>query len=150
MGLRSFIKNTAKTNTNVKGWASWGEIKQNAQVVGTFMDTFKKRNQTAQPETFEEAVKRLSLSEQDINARMKSYFRVAALCAILGFAALGWTFYLLLFRAMFLSSLVGLGLAGLMFTYAFREHFYYFQMKNRRLNCTVKEWFSSLLHREVK
>ncbi len=152
MGIKNFVKNTVKDNVNVKGWASWGAIKDNAKSIGTFMDAFKADNQAtaATKETFDEAVKRYGLSEKDIAARMKSYFMVAVICAILGAAAFLWMFYLFFLEGMFLSGLVALALSVLMFSYAFREHFRYYQMKQRRLDCTFQEWLSHLLDQKRK
>ena len=147
MGMRSFIKRTAKDNTNVKAWASWGLIKENAKTIGTFMDSLNPEDQAKEPakETFEEAMKKYNLSENDVILRAKKHFRVALLCVIFGVAAFLWMF-VLFFKGMFLSGIVALAVSLLMCSYAFREHFYYFQMKQRRLNCTFKEWFSNLFH----
>src|SRR3989338_448665 len=138
MGIRSYIKNTAKNNVNVKGWTSWGAIKESANVVNSLVKDMKAPDKGAPSvkQTFEAVMKQYGLSEKDISLRMKQSFMVAAACAILGLCAFGWIF-VLLFKGMFLSSLVALSLSALMFAYAFREHFNYFQMKQRRLNCTL-------------
>jgi len=147
MGLRSYVKSTVKDNTNVKGWASWGTIKEVGQNIGTFLKVEKR--DAPKKETFEEAIKRFGFSEADIVRRAQSHFKVALFCGCLGAVAIVLMIYLFM-KTMLLSSLVALSVAILMFSYAFREHFYYFQMKQRRLDCTVSEWFSNLLGRERK
>jgi len=143
MGIGSYLKNTAKDNVNVKGWSSWITVKDNAKTItGILKDVKTEAEKPVVKATFAETVKKFGLSESDLNARMKSYFRVAVLCAILGLAAFCWTIFLLS-KLMFLSSLMALSLSALMFAYAFREHFYYFQIKQKRLDCTFSEWFSS-------
>lgn len=146
MGIRSFIKNTVKTNTNVKSWSAWNTIKENANVVKGFANDIKVPDaiNPGVKVTFEDAMKKYGVSESDLASRMKSHFTVAIFCGLLGLAALIWTIYLLT-KLMFLSSLVGIALSLLMFSYGFREHFYYYQIKQRRLNCTVKEWLSGFL-----
>lgn len=147
MGIRSYIKNTAKNNLNVKGWSSWDSIKKGGQVVGELAKDFKVPTAEATKRTFDEAVREYGLTESDIQLRMKSSLRVAIFCAALGLAALCWT-VLLLTKALFFSSVVAFALAVLMFAYGFREHFHYVEMKQKRLDCTVKEWFFSLFSRK--
>lgn len=146
MGVRSYIKNTIKENSNMKGWASWDAIKENGRIVTGFVKDLKNPEDGTTPPfaaTFEEAAAKLGLSEADIQKQAKKHLWVSIGCTILGLAALAWTI-LLLFKVMLLSGLVALSLSALMFAYAFQENFRYFQMKQRRLNCTVSEWFSNL------
>lgn len=143
MGIGNYFKNTVKDNVNVKGWSAWNTIKENGKTIdGIIKDVKVDLTKPVQKTTFADVVKKAGLSENDIIARMKSYYRVALICALLGLGSLCWGFNLL-FKSMFLSSLMAFSLSALMFAYAFREHFYYFQLKQRRLDCTVTEWFSS-------
>ena len=149
MGFRSYVKKTAKNNTNVRGWSSWDTIKENARTVCGFVEDLKPRAQNAIPvqTTFEQMVSQYGLSESDLRSRMKTHFFVSVFCLILGCFAIGWMIFLLT-KLMFLPALVAFSLAALMFAYAFREHFFYFQIKQRRLNCTPSEWFSSLFSKK--
>lgn|SRR3990167_6774695 len=151
MGVRNFIVKTVKDNTNVKGWASWGSVKANAKNITDFMGTFKKDSAapSAQKETFSEVMKKYGLTERDVAIRSTRHFNVAMFCAFFGIAAFAWMF-ILFFKGMVLSGIVALAVSVLMFSYAFREHFFYYEMKHRRLDCTVKEWFSSLFGRTGK
>lgn len=148
MGVGSYFKRTVKANTNVKGWTSWNAIRGNARVVGRFIRDIRAPKTTVTAnESFDEVIKRYGLTEQDLRARMRSYFRVAVLCAALGVLALLWMVYLFT-KGMILPGFVALALASLMFSYGFREHFQYFQIQQRRLGCTVREWFSSFISRK--
>lgn len=144
MGIRSFIKNTAKSNVNVKGWSSWDAVKENGKTVYGLIQDMKPQNASETPVSlsFEEAMKKYGLAEKDITALMKKSLIIAAFCALLGTASLLWAIYLLFFKSFYLSCIVGFALSALMFSYAFREHFHYFQMKRRNLQCSAKEWFS--------
>lgn len=143
MGVGNFLKNTVKDNTNLKGWSSWVTVKDNAKTItGILKDVKAEATEPLVKTTFEQTIKKFGLSESDLHARMNSYFRVSVVCALLGIAAFIWVF-ILFSKLMFLSGLMALALSALMFAYAFREHFYYFQMKKRRLDCTIAEWFAS-------
>ncbi len=143
MGLRSYIKNTAKANTNVKGWISWDAVKGNAKIVNGFVEGLKAPTNAAPPVQldFNDTMKKYGWTEADVQHRMKMSFFVAVVCAVLSLVAFGWVFHMLI-KGFFLSALASLALSALMLAYGFREHFLYFQLKQRRLNCTVKEWFS--------
>jgi len=147
MGIRSYFKNTAKDNLNVKGWASWDSIKKGGQVVGDLVKDLKAPTSVAAKRNFADVVREYGLSENDLQLRMKSCLRTAAFCAILGLAALCWMIFLLT-KGMFFSGVAAFSVGILMFAYAFREHFHYFEIKQRRLDCTVKEWFVSLFSRK--
>lgn len=137
-----FIKNTVKDNTNMKGWVGWNAIKNNTSTIAEFIKDKNMVGATSSKKmTFDEAMQHYGLSDKDIQDRMKSRLRSAILCFSLGLIAFGWMFFLL-FKGLFLSCLVALALSGLMFSYAFREHFYYFKMKQKKLDCTFREWLS--------
>ncbi|MCX7126284.1 MAG: hypothetical protein NTU49_11300 [Gammaproteobacteria bacterium] len=144
MGIGSYIKNTAKGNTNVKGWSSWDAIKDNASIVKEFIAVPPAPDsETAVRSTFQEMVEKLGLSEKDIQASMKSHHRVSIVFLLLSLGAIGWM-GVLLSKNFYVASIVSLSLAFLMGAYAFAEYFYYFKMKQRRLDCTVSDLISNL------
>ncbi|PIZ05114.1 MAG: hypothetical protein COY58_00700 [Gammaproteobacteria bacterium CG_4_10_14_0_8_um_filter_38_16] len=142
MGFRSYVKNTVKDNTNVKGWVDWSAVKENGRTIGSFIKSIKTPdlNVPVQKTTFEAAVKKYNLSDAQLQQQMRSHFRVACVCLLLGLGALGWAVKILL-QGMITSSFVSVALSILMLAYAFREHFLYFQIKQRRLGCSVHDWF---------
>lgn len=146
MGFRSYVKNTVKANTNVKSWTNWDLLKDNAQIVKNFAQDLKAPNESipVRSQSFEEAMQTYGLTENDIKKRMRTNFLTAVFCVVLSLASFSWMFHLI-YKGLFLSAVVSLSLSALMAAYGFREHFFYFQMKKRKLNCTVKEWASSFL-----
>ncbi len=143
MGVRSYFKNTVKNNTNVKSWSSWDAVKENAQMVSGLVKAMKPSVTGAEavtPKSFQDQMKTAGLSEKDLQDRMKGHLRVTLVSLLLGLGGIGWTIYIFQ-KQMYLSGLMSLSVTLVMFAYAFREHFFYFEMKQRRLNCTVKEWF---------
>lgn len=146
MIIVDYIKRTFSNNTNVRGWTSWESIKENGKVVADLAKGVNPETDAPNYEAanFKEAMKHYGLTEADLKKRMRTHFLVAITCALLGLVALVWGGYLLS-KTMFLSTLVALALAALMFVYAFREHLFYTKIKERRLNITVKEWFKMLI-----
>lgn len=144
MGFRDYVKNTVKANTNVKGWTGWDAVKGNARIVKNIVEGLKSPDVSASPVqlNFDEAMKQYQWTEKDVRNRMRMSLVMAVICVILSLFAFLWAFRML-WIGFFLSALASLALSALMLSYGFREHFLYFQLKQRRMNCTVKEWFSS-------
>jgi intracellular multiplication protein IcmV len=94
------------------------------------------------PETFEEAMKRYGLTEQRLEERKKMFGKQVIIYLLTGMGVLVYAVFLARaqeYMGMFIAFLV----AALAFAYAFRSHFWLFQLKQRRLGCTFKEWLSS-------
>lgn len=151
MIIIDYIKRTVSNNTNVKGWMSWDSIKENGRVVGELAKGMDPDEHASgyKADNFEEAMKHYGLTEADLKKRMRSHYMVAIVCALLALIALGWAVFLFI-KAMYLSVLVALALSALMFVYAFREHLFYFKIRERRLNVSAKEWFNHFVSAKRK
>lgn len=91
-------------------------------------------------EPLDKVMERMSLSEDDIIVRKKAFFRLSILML---FVALLVFIYLLfhLFHGHWLAVLVSSVAILLSLALAFRYHFWYYQLKVRKLGCTFREWF---------
>lgn len=145
MGFKHTVKDTVSKSVSFQKWASVDQIKSNAVIVGRILGKVFKfygtpGKATQERETFEESVARYELSEADLQRKMKELLRVVIFCLGLSLA----TIFMACFQ--FSNGHTVAGLTCLMLTLvlwaqAFREHFNYFQIKQRRLGCTIKEWF---------
>jgi len=89
---------------------------------------------------FEMAVKQMNLSEADLKSREVSLKRLSLLMGFLALLVFLYSFYHLFYgslQAAFLCYSVTLIAVAL----SFRYHFWYFQIRERKLGCTFKEWF---------
>lgn len=93
-------------------------------------------------ETFAEACARLELTEADIDKRKKEFFIIFNVFAIFALAVFIYSVYLLWQRHVH-GGIIGLAATALVLTQVFRYHFWYMQMKKRKLNCSLKDWFQS-------
>ncbi|MDP1573578.1 MAG: hypothetical protein Q8L78_01395 [Coxiellaceae bacterium] len=145
MGVRSYFKNTAKANSNVTAWTDWASVRKNAQFIKQLVTDIKPQDKvTIDPvakKTFDSVVAELGLTEKDLIARRKAHFRLSFGCALLTVGAFVWACHLLL-SGMFLSAIVALAVAFLMGTYAVTENLYAYRIKQRKLDCTIHEWFA--------
>lgn len=93
-------------------------------------------------ETFDEAVQRLELSDEALHARAHEFTKLFYFFIVLSMLVISYGLYLA-YRGSFASALIAFCLSLYSLTQAFRFHFWLFQLKNRKLGCTLKEWFNS-------
>lgn len=138
MGIISGITNTLKSALG------FGQLKtQTTNLTKMAGDIMSFQKSSTGSETFEEALERLQLSEEDIERRKAQFQRLASIYLILGALIFLYMIYLLFKKAFF----PVLGCAGILLMIAslyFRYSFWLFQMRERRLGCTLREWFSDL------
>jgi intracellular multiplication protein IcmV len=138
------IGKTGKFLFNVPGWMGLKEIKASGKGIADTAKGLFYTYKSDRQETFDEAVVRLHLSEQDIQQRMKGFFKAALVYTVIALGLFLYTIYLLI--GVYLgAAIISFLLSLLALTLAFRQHFYYFQMKQRRLGCTIKQWFHFLV-----
>jgi intracellular multiplication protein IcmV len=111
-------------------------------VVAIFMPW--KAGPKGEPETFEHAIERLGLSEEDIVARRRMFVQQAIFYTLLGFAVIA-SGVSLAFQHAIIGMLMTFLVSLIAFVNAFRAHFWYFQMKQRKLGCTLQEWLNGSL-----
>lgn len=100
--------------------------------------------QSSKAESFEMAVNRLNISEQALLTRLIEMRRMFFLFLLIG---LGLLIYgvLSLLQGFFLSFFICAGLTCFAFSMAFKYHFWIFQIKQRRLGCSLREWLKGTL-----
>jgi intracellular multiplication protein IcmV len=143
MGVRNYVKNVFKANTNVGGWSDWSSIRSSAGFIKTLMDDVRVKPRTAEEaqilrQSFQAEVDRLGLTKAELLARQKTHFRIALMCFCLMAGAFGWFCHLFI-TGMIMSSLVALSVSILMGVYAVSQNFYSYRIKQERLNCTIGE-----------
>ncbi len=126
----------------VKSWVSWDSIsRDSAYVAGNFRSLLQVEKPT-HTESYEEALKRLKLTEADMEIKKKDFMRLALIMGSFGAVVLLYTVYLL-WNFSFGSGMLALVVSLLCFATACRYHFWYFQIKNRKLGCTIHEWLNA-------
>ena len=151
MGVKKVIKNGLFGPFNPKRLFGYSEHKENVKNIGGLYKrafSYKKdAKDEAAPKIFEDCMRYYNLSEDGLKKKMKTSLKVVWFC--LGLAAI--TFGYMFFQFMHTSILGGilcLLLTSYLLATAFREHFNLFQMRERRLGCTKREWLRSLLKRK--
>jgi intracellular multiplication protein IcmV len=140
--------------TNVREWLALNEIMFYARLI---KDAWKdllhlgKRDKTIPTnETFEEAMLRLQISEEEISKRRKYFFYYFLIYGFVTIAAIIYWIHLLNSKSSFLALVVGFIISIMMLVYTAKEHYWYMQMKLRKLNCTYKDWLAFICGRVNK
>lgn len=135
------IRNAIKTSVNVPAWVGWSVIAEQGTFIKNTVQSLLAINpkEPPPPEEFNEAMQRLNLSEQDLAERAKQRLIMTAIYLA---GALG----IFLYGIFHFSSSNHIGGVMALFVVfycliqAFSQHFWYFQIKQRRLGCTFREW----------
>lgn len=95
---------------------------------------------SSQVESFEQAKQRHGLSDAKINKQMQASRNLSYTFLLGALGVLAYSIYSLYLRE-FLSFIATFGIAMAMFGFAFKFHFWYFQLKNRHLGYSLQEWW---------
>jgi intracellular multiplication protein IcmV len=141
MAIKDVFKVNRKTFFDPRTWLGYDFVKENTRTLwGAFRDVFSPAKiAPLQGETFEEAVKRLALSEPTIHEIGQTYCGYAIFFLVLAIGVAAFSLYLLV-DGYLLDFFIGLAVTSLLLSQAFKNHFWYFQIKHRKLGCTFAEW----------
>lgn len=141
-----FRRRAVKAKNTLSDWMGLGMIIGVFDLVQNIFVTifFPWKKEKGQPETFEEAVERMNLTELDLEDRKKMFRTQVYLYLGVGLAVLAYTVWLA-FSGYYVETFLAFLVAVMSMAYAFRSHFWLFQMKQRRLGCTFKEYLDSSL-----
>lgn len=127
-------------------WLNLKMIKDNTDFFISETKSLFSVEQQGKTEIFENAIERLELTPDFIEKQIKRYYYMACLYLI----ASALLFLYGVFEAL-QDNLMGASICFALIVYtlscAFRYHFWCYQMKEKRLGCTVQEWFKSIQSR---
>ena len=134
---------------DIRTWFDWERMRTFTLFVGNGLhrlftiDTDNKNTPSETPpltESFKTAKESLKLTDEDLMIRQKALFRLSIFMATIAFLILSYSIYHFLYgtwRAGFLSLVI----MSIALALSFRYHFWYYQIKNHKLGCSVHEWF---------
>lgn len=141
--IKQAFKISRKTFFNPRAWFGYDFLKDQTQSIWTLAKTiFSPKIETpAAGETFDDAMRRLAITEPALHLLQKNYFYFSLVLSSLGL--LGFIVaFLFLFNLHLVDFILACCVGAILFSQAFRFHFWYFQMKHRKLGCTFAEWYS--------
>lgn len=138
---RGFFRTLSSVFFDVPRWVNAKQyIETNKTLFTRIKDVFRIAK-AQRHETFDAAMQRLQVSDQDLKERLQSNQR--AMMIILLFVAILCVYgIILMFKGTVAGVVVVLAIIALSAVRAFQYSFWNFQIKNRKLGCSFKEWWS--------
>jgi len=125
---------------NPRKWADYDRVKENTLLIKDTAKTLFIPNSKKFVDSFDSVVERLGLTEEKLLQKQRSFLRLAFLAIFLALLVAGYAFYQL-YHANYHTFFASLSLSAVCCMMAFRYHFWYFQIRQRKLGCTIKEWW---------
>ncbi len=141
MAIKDVFKISRKTFFNPAAWLGLNELSAYNRVIGSTLKTTFTKDEAHRTETFEQALKRLNVSEAEIQENAKRYKAYALFFLALSLLTFLVGFYYLFEFGTFSGWVLAMSVTLLFGAHAFRFDFWHFQIKHRKLGCTVQEWW---------
>ncbi len=138
------MKRLLTTIFNVKSWLDVKRLQTGKRFIVEQVETYFIPGRAKKIESFETAVARLNLSEAELLTRQKGLLRLSITMLCAAFLVFLYTLYNL-FYTYYAAVLVGTVVMLLALVMSFRYHFWYFQIKHRKLGCSLREWFTQVI-----
>ena len=144
MGIFRATKSVAgrMIDVRVDKWMSFSSLSEITDRSVQILKDLVIPQKATHPETFEEALTRLNLTEADLKQRQTEFSRLFFFFLSLATLIIAYGLYVA-FVGNLISALIAFCIALYCLSHAFRFHFWLFQIKNRKLGCTLSEWFHS-------
>lgn len=130
-------------------WMGMSELKSNAAGIKQLMRDLTKKEAPEFKETFEEAIQRLNLTNDDVNKRALSFLKISMIYLFFAFCLCLYAIYLY-FNNDVMGALMCLPIISVLLSFFFKEHFWYTQMKHRRLGLSFRDWLDSIFKGEIR
>lgn len=135
-------------NIRVDKWVDLDSIKGTVNfTIRQTKNLFSQHKQVFDIEDFEEARARLHLSEEDLISQLNQYKNLALFFSFLSFTVFIYFIYLV-YRSNFMGACMTFGISLFGLSQAFRYHFWMYQIKRKKLGCTLKEWWMDFQSRK--
>lgn len=147
MKILNFAKRIVRPFVNVSAWMGYEQLKETTKSLADYIKNIFIPQQAQHTETFEEALKRLNLTEEDIKQRAKTFTWMTIFWLVMAIAVLVYGIYIAGYGSWHgFIACIAITLVAL--AQAFRNNFWLFQIKQKRLGCTFKEWLNAHLSGE--
>ena len=143
MGFFSRVKQAGGyvVNFKVTQWVGLERLKGSSEQLVRITKSIFTPEQAEYSETFEDALQRLNLSKEQIEARRIEFTRLMIVYLLVAVALFSYSIYIVYVYKNFLGFFMAFSITIFALTHAFRYHFWIFQIKHKKLGCSVKDWF---------
>jgi intracellular multiplication protein IcmV len=140
--VKDIFSVSRKTFFNPSAWVGYRNVAGYTTLLYTTLKTIFSTPVPQREETFEQAMKRLQLTEEDVVTGISKYRAYAVAFVICGLASLLYGFFLLFKYGTFIGWLLAMAMTALFCSQAFQYDFWSFQMRKRKLGLTSSDYFN--------
>jgi intracellular multiplication protein IcmV len=126
----------------VNQWIAFDYLKSNTTIFMNWAKNVFIPQNAVVTESFENSLIRLSISEADLLSRQQELRRLFLIHLMIAVLVLLYLIFLLV-KKYLLSSLLCFSILLVSVSLVFRYHFWLFQIKKRKLGCSLSEWWNS-------
>lgn len=133
------LRTYAGKTFSVSEWMAKDALVAGARNIKSLYHAMKASQSGRKVETFQEAVERLGLREKDIATRLAYYKKTSLLYGVILVASVLYA-AMMYSASQWLTFLTCVAYSLLVFSFFFREHFWYMQIKKRRFGMRFSDW----------
>ncbi|MGQ3892111.1 type IVB secretion system protein IcmV [Legionella sp. CNM-4043-24] len=140
---KSRIAGLVKSVFNVRAWMDFDRIRSFTTYLGNGIRKMvvpEPVNVEDAGNSFNEMVAAQNLSEKDLADRARGLYRLSMIMLVMASAVFVYALWHLV-SGNWKATIVSLVVTSIGLVLAFRYHFWYFQIKERKLGCTFQEWY---------
>ena len=125
---------------NFRRWMSWEEIQRGGLNLMGLVKSALVIKSPEHVETFQEAMTRLKLSDYKLQRHLNLLFIRSKCFFLLSLLILGYAYYLIFYAGVVVGGAVTCLASGPSFALSFRDSFWAYQIRRKRLGCSIEEW----------
>jgi len=142
MGFWNRTKKVVKPLVNVPAWVGYDRLASSTRSIWDVIKGLFFPAKAEREETFEQAMERLNLTEEVLKQRVKEFHNLIFMWAVIFCGVVGYAIYLA-WQGSWIGFIPAIAISLIPIAQMFRYHFWVFQIKQRKLGCTFKEWLNS-------
>jgi intracellular multiplication protein IcmV len=142
MAIWGRVKKVGKPLVDAPRWMGAEELRDNfVSILGLIKRYFVlKPRASSVAESFDESIERQNLDAAQLKVVQQRFLFLAAFALVLAIAVLIYTVYLY-FHADWQAVMLSFVIFCMVLSFAFRHHFWWYQMRTRQLGVSFSEWF---------
>lgn len=143
MGFFSNLKNTSSYVVNLKvgKWLGFDQLKTTTTSILNLGQNVFTPQQANYVETFDEALKRLNITEQELDQRRKEFVRLMIIYLLIAAGVFAYSIFIVFKFKNIMGFIMGFAITLYALSHAFKYHFWIFQIKHKKLGCSLKDWY---------
>lgn len=143
MGFFSGLKNAGSyiVNFKVSKWIGLDQIKSSSNTILNMGQNVFTPEHANYSETFEEALQRLNITAAQLEERRREFTRLMIIYLIIAMGIFGYSVYIVYRYKNIMGFIMGFAVTIYALTHVFKYHFWIFQIKHRKLGCSLRDWF---------